>query len=473
MVEVARASVGIGSRQGFNGGDGFFARAEINLRLVRGEFEVRSGRITLSNGTRRMSVAISARVEVNIRKHEFARHVPPFDINIGRLELRGGDFRVNGRDDALGVVGTVGRGFFSVSFFVDFNTGSVRRVNANAYQLNGAAAVRQQAALGAAGYYSGAVALTELVRLTGMESIAAPGAAAYAIATTVDRLPITVSQTGTAFFGIVYPVQSGMPKPSISVETPDGTIWHRDNTPPNSSNPADPATYLNGSSAIGDDQAIVIARAEPGTYYLTIANPPANYEQVSYMLNAPPTLTNVGFECESARFDSNFLVTTNCDNRPAGDGVRVSFRAADHDSPTANLYVCLVPLADATNQPDWARTRLMQEHIPLNNLGAFISTERVPTGRYRVLVGINDGDNQPVEELSELVVEVFDSQPPALVNYLETQSAPGAVLVRWEPLYDMDLAGYEIGFGPTSNPAAFTYRRDLGASAGRHRLPRQ
>ncbi|MFV9503686.1 MAG: hypothetical protein AB4911_03890 [Oscillochloridaceae bacterium umkhey_bin13] len=281
-------------------------------------------------------------------------------------------------------------------------------------------------------------------------------------------IPITITQSGPALFGIVYPLTS-QGNATLSLRAPNGTIYNQANLPLNSDNPNAPATYMSGTSDVGHDQAIALAKPQPGTYQLTIANPPAGYEQIAYSVNQLPTLNDVTFACDPANLDNNIWVTTNCASapgaamRPAADGIQIRFRAADADSPNANLYVGLVPVEGAEATPDWARAEIIQQNIPLNNLGAYLPTTQTPSGRYRVLVGINDGENQPVEVLSDLVVEVFDNEGPRRPDFLLTESAPGAVLVRWEPLGERDLAGYELGFGSENDPANFTTIRDLGS----------
>lgn len=458
VFEVARASVGIGAGQGFNGADGFNVQATVDLKVAHGELLLRMGRLTLSDGTRRVSVAIKVKAEVGIKKSQFGRLLPPRDLTLGSIELKGGDFKVKNKGDALGVMGSVKCCiFFSASFFIDLSNGDVSMVNAENYKLIGGDTIRALAAQNVPGFSSRALDTAALAALVGPEEAGAAFAAPAGLAAApdavrvIETVPITVTSRGGAFFGIAYPEGA----PSILVRAPDGTTYSRatvDNVN---------AAYIEEVSASegGRDQALLLKDAQPGVYTMLIVEPPASYEHISYSLNAAPTLSRVRFDCGS--FDESPLVDTGCDGTPVGDGVMVTYVVGDTQTEGLRVYAGLAPLredgsADTTSL--WA----VSEGLKIGRGSAYLATTGVPSGRYRVLIGVNDGANAPVEQLSDLVVTVEDRQPPAAPRYMLGMTGPGMVMARWEASASRDVAGYELGCGPTPDPATFAYVRDLG-----------
>jgi hypothetical protein len=471
VVQVAEASVGIGHQQGFNGGDGFFAQLTIDVRVARGDFLVRMGNLTLSNGTRRFSVAISATVDVGIRKHQFARYVPPFDLNVSRLRVQGGDFQVRGGSEALGVIGSASCcwGTLSASFFIDLRTGGLSMIDPDNYRLIGAAQVRSNAAAGVAGYQVAPVALSQIAATTGVvpprfASSADPNRPLLDDLALVSqvRIPVTVEQAGTVLFGISAP--SRTTTPVLTVEGPNQQRYI--SMLLNNSDTA-PAIFIEeGNATDGYDWAIVVRNAPAGQYTLIVDDAPAQYEQISYRVNQAPTLTDVAFTCFNPQTENEtLLVATLCDDAQAGDGVQVRFRATDADGPEATAAVGYVPVQEDGSVAEEALVRLVQENLPVNGQlqTVRISTQGIPSGRYRIVVTVQDGANAPVVAQSPQVVTVGDFQPPDAPAFVLADSGPGAVLVRWLPSPWMDVAGYEVGFGDTNDPAAFRYTRDLGA----------
>jgi hypothetical protein len=472
VVQVAQASVGIGAGQGFNGGDGFYAQLTIDVRVARGDFLVRMGNLTLSNGTRRFSVAISAVVDVGIKKHQFARYIPPFNIDLARVRVQGGDFIVKGREEALGVVGSARCcwGTLSASFFIDLRSGDVKMIDPDNYRLIGAAQVRANAAAGVAGYSVRAVSVAQLAAERGVAPQALLGQPLEAGIARADQpllsddmliatnaIPFTVTRAGTTLFGISYPTGN----PVLTLEGPNGLRYV--STQLTNSDTA-PAIYLNeGNATEGFDRAIVVRNAPVGNYTLFIDNAPASYEQVFYQINQAPIITQAQFVCSG--FDGSPLVDTRCDGQPSGDGVVVNYRLSDPDGPESFAYAGFIAVDGAGNVAPGALLRVVQEGLPINSSlveTITLGTSGIPSGRYRAVIGVRDGANAPVEQLSPMVITVTDSEPPAQLPFLNAESGPGAVLALWEPSPWMDVAGYEVGFGPTNNPANFSYVRDLG-----------
>lgn len=466
VVEVARASVGIGAGQGFNGGDGFYAQLTVDVKVARGEVLVRMGKLTLSNGERRMSVALKATLDVSIPKHYFRKYIPPFSIDVAQVTVRGGDFQVKGQGEALGVIGSARCcwGALSANYFVDFRTGDVKSIEPDDYKLIGADTLRANAARGVPGYASERLTVAEVAAARGLTPAELlprhnGGATLNAATITSERVPVTLSHAGTALFGISYPAGA----PRITVQGPGGLVYHRGNI---TNGEGSPAVFVEEPGAGGGtDQAIVIRNAPAGAYTLIIDNAPPVYENVSYVLNAPPTLSAVAFSCST--YNASLTVATSCDGRQAGDGVRITFQAADADSPGANLYVGYAPVTES-GAADLARLKIVSEKIALGAREASISTEGIPSGRYRILVGISDGANPPVEVISGTVVEVADFQAPEPARFasLEARGAPRAVLVRWraDDWPAPDVAGFEVAVGPqgSDREEAFSYIRDTG-----------
>lgn len=471
VVQVAEASIGIGAGQGFNGGNGFYAQVTIDVKVARGEFLVRMGNLTLNNGRTRFSVAISATIDVGIKKHQFFKYVPPFNVNVAQLQVRGGDFKVKGGGEALGVIGTVSccRGWLSFSFLVDLGTGDVDSIDPDDYTLYGGAQVRANAAAGVTGFAARELSAAALAAERGVSVQTLLGDNLAAGVSSADTpllddahlleshtIPFTLEQAGTALFGINYPAGN----PLLTLEGPNGLRLVGSLIPANAPN----ALYLNeGNPTEGFDRAIVVNDAPAGQYRLLIDNAPAEYEQVSYRINRAPQIVESRFLCSN--FDASPQVTTTCNAQPSGDSVQVDFRISDPDGPQTAAYVGYLPVNPDGSALEGAQVRIVQEDLPVNGSlqTTYISTTGVPSGHYRMVLGVRDGANAVVEQLSPMTVQVVDRQPPETLRDLLADSAPGAVLVRWEPSPWMDVAGYEVGFGATNDPAAFTYVRDLGA----------
>jgi hypothetical protein len=269
----------------------------------------------------------------------------------------------------------------------------------------------------------------------------------------------SLNHAGTALFGISYPAGA----PRITVQGSGGLVYHRGNI---TNGEGSPVVFVEEPGVGGaTDQAIVIRNAPTGAHTLIIDNAPPVYENVSYVLNAPPTLSTVAFSCST--YNATLAVTTSCDGRQAGDGVRIMFQVADADSPGASLYVGYAPVTESGGA-DLALLKIASEKIALCASEAYISTEGIPSGRYRIFVGINDGANPPVEVISNTIVEVADFQVPEPAQFasLEAQGAPRAVLVRWraDDWLAPDVVGFEVAVGPqgSDREEVFSYIHDTG-----------
>jgi hypothetical protein len=463
VVDVARASMGIGAGEGFNGGDGFNVAFELDFVVVHGEVKLRLGKVQLSNGKQELRVAASAIFSVGIKKDSIVKFIPPRDLDLAEVTLKGGHFKDKDGRETLGLMGTVSCCiFYDDTIFVDLRTGKVSFPDPKNYTLLGDEKVAARAARGERGFQLRAMTSPEL-RAMGIDEARAARAGQPL---TFVTIPFTVTQAGTTLFGLSYPAPSAAGHPLLSLQGPNGfAVGERSVDNRTTSLISDTLT-----PADGHDKAIVVKDAAPGVYILTIVNAPADYEQVSYTLSAPPRIEALEARCSPQQpgIDPYPLVATRCDGAMSGDGVSVNFKVSDPDSPQLNAYVGYLPLPAPGEELDMAAMRLIAERLPIGagnqpfNVSAIWGTQDVPSGRYQIVVGVSDGQHAPVEVAAELIVEVRDQQPPEQVGLMLAEARPGAVLVRWDAALARDVAGYEVGFGPTGDPAQFVYTRDLG-----------
>lgn len=450
VLDVANASFGIGAGQGFNGGAGFNVSFEVDSILVHGKAALRLGNVTLANGQKQFRWTAQATLAVGLKKNQFARFIPPKDLTLAEVGFKGGTFQVKNRGEVAGLMGTVGCCFFfKTSIFYDFARDDLSSVDADNYKLIDAAQVRALAAQRMAGYSS---------RVMGNEEIAALGLVlasdSNAPQVIQETVPVQVENSGTTLVGIAYP--SGTP--SIRLQLPDGGILTEqgvDNV--NNTFVREPGT--NGELT---QIAFLIKDAPVGQYQLLIDNAPAQYEKVSYTLNGD-AVGFAGATCSPATPTPDVTIT--CNGQPGGDSATISWNAFDGDSPNATVQVGYV-VAPADGAPvDLANVRVLRDNLPYAAGSYTWNLLEVPTGRYKLVASVLDGQNGPVDFVADLLIDVIDKRAPQTPDLYEGESTalPAGYHLSWPPNQESDLAGYEIGFGPVNNAAQFVYTRTLGA----------
>jgi hypothetical protein len=439
IFQVASASVVIGNGAGFNGGDGIKVDFSVNAVIVHGGAHLHGGsvkgEIDPGTGKDRITFTGSANLAIAIEKKQFGIGLPPFDINIASLAFQGGEFVNDENRHTFGLKGSISIGPFSAALFVDLSKGIgsggfvLLGKNAKNYNLIDAALARARAARGEPGY-----SLRTLER----DEAAALGFAASPAPVQVLSIPMVVTDTSTAYFGLHY--NSGAP--TISLELPGG---------------GQPLTEgsVNGTSQFfirdlqaapptggGNDLAFIIKGAAPGIYKLLVTNPPADFESVSYQLDNPPTLSGV----TASR---------------TGNTVNIGWTAADPDTPDAKVSVSYVKIVSGT--ADLGTAQLLTDTLPLGAGTYAWPVNEVPTGQYKVVIKADDGVNVPTTQVASLLVTVVDTLPPAVPSNLAAAPLPGELQITWKPNQEKDLAGYEIGFGLVNDPNQFLYTRNMGA----------
>lgn len=454
FFKVAQAQIGYGQGQGFSGGDGFNASFEVDVVLARGDVSLRLGKVTV-NGRKQDRVAAQASLSVGIPKHRFGKLLPPFNINVSSLKFQGGSFTVregSRTSEQVGVMSTVGCCFFlKATVFYNLSTRDLSIVNAKDYTLIDAAQVRALAARQVAGYRSLTLSPGEA------QALGISAAQAQAGPLLQDTVPVLVEEGGTTLFGINYPAGA----PSIRLQLPDGSILAEGDIDDVSS------TFIRNTAtgAEGHDLAFVLQNAAPGAYALIIDNAPAAYEQVFYTLNAGPELGDVTASCGG---DPISDVVVSCDGASAGGSVSVSWNASDRDSADAKVRVGYVRVPTDTAELDLTDVQRIAEDLPLGPGSASWDLSEVASGQYRIVITVEDGQHAPVETIADLVIDVDDRRAPAVPRDLVAEPLPGELLITWAPGAELDLAGYEIGFGVVQadrpdDPANFIYSRDMGS----------
>jgi hypothetical protein len=455
IFKVASASMGVGAGQGFNGGPGFNVSFDVNVVVVHGKTFLRVGQVTLSNGTKTTKFIAESTWALGIKKSQFGTLLPPRDFFLQKVSFKGGHFTHKSGKQVVGVMTTVGCCiFFKATVFADLSNGvDVSFINANDYKLIGAAQVRELAAAQSAGFSSQMVSAASVL---GEEELMAAALSAEAMVLQ-EVIPVEISEPGSALFGISYPEGD----PILRLQLPDGTTLSEETVDDVTS------AFIRNTATITEphEVAILLKDVEPGVYTLIIDNAPAEYEQVSYVLNHEPTLTDVTATCTGAPADG---VTVTCNGAPAGATVEVNWHAADSDSEDAKVRVSFTSVLTDGISIDSTNQTFIVEDLPLGPGSATWALAEVPTGVYKVVVAVEDGQHAPVEVVTDLVIEVADGRAPAAPAGLQAQPLPGELLVTWTPNRERDLAGYEIGFGVVEaglpdDPDRFVYLRDMGA----------
>ncbi|HYN88479.1 MAG TPA: hypothetical protein VER55_08105, partial [Ardenticatenaceae bacterium] len=446
IFKIATATIQVGDGAGFNGGKGVHVEGNVSALIYHGEFDVRLGRV--NNKTR---FSGSASLFYGIKKKQFGTGKPPFDIGVGAT-ARIGTFDVVGQSaNSTGVLASLSLpGPWDPSIFADFSksqsSGSSIKfpVDAEDYILIDQVAVAAMVAQGVEGFSQ---------RTLSADEVSALGLTATPESVLQVEVPIVVTNTATTLFGInfVGPVAAD---PVISLRMPGG----RTLTEGNVNAPAE--VFIRDvpiTPSLGTDLLFIVDSAPEGNYQLVIDNAPPTYEIYSYGSNNPPTVSEATVTCGGPEVSG---VTITCDGAATGTEARVSWSANDSDNPEATVTVSYAPAVEAT--ADLVDTTVLAEGLPLGGREHTWNLSDVPTGRYRLVVEVNDGRNAPVTSISETVIEVVDQRAPAIPEDVTAAPLPGQLLVRWSPNAERDLAGYEIGFGVVEDSSEFLYTRTLG-----------
>jgi hypothetical protein len=452
VFKVAQASMGIGAGQGFNGGDGFNVAFEVDQVIARGGASLRLGKVTLSTGERKTVFALTAFFDVGIRKNQIFTGLPPFNINLANARFEGGLFR-RGERETVGLKGRASCcfGLLKTGIFFDLNTGKFDVGGVNDYKLIDAGGAPEAAAAAReAGIATRQLSGSEAESL-GIAAVGREGASVLQ-----QSIPVSVEKSGTLVVGIVYPEGA----PSLRLQLPDGRVLSEqgvDNAT---------ATFVRETQVLteGNNLAFALANAPAGQYLLLVDNAPAQYEQFSYRLNAEPSLANVAVSCGGVPTAG---VTVVCGAQGGVGQATISWRAQDTDTPTATVRVGYVEVSEEGVAPEPATATVLAEGLALGNGSFSWDLREVPSGRYQLVVTVEDAENAPVHSVAGTIITVEDKLAPAAPANPEGQPQPGELLISWTPNGERDLAGYEIGFGIVEpgladDPAKFIYSRDMG-----------
>lgn len=463
IFEVANASVRIGDGEGFAGGNGMNAAVNVNLVVVKGNFNLRVGKGTPSDPNKRR-FALSAGWEIGVDKNQFAPGLPPIDLKGSTVNFTGGIFTDNNFSPAretTGLKGTRCGIVLCVGVFINFQANSnggnfFDFTGLDKYVLVPAAVVRAAAANGEAGFGSRALSVTEA------ESAGLVLAAAQINGTEQilqDIIDVPLDTTTMLVAGINHKEGS----PVVSLILPDGVTKLTEATVDKVN-----TEFLRETSPIsGTNLLFVVKNAAPGTYKIVVDNAPAQYDKVSYTLNQLPTVSITGVTCGGSDLPG---LTITCANgvvaadasSPTATSATVNWTSSDIDSPNALVSVGYVTDTGDKNNVDFSAITIVKENLPL---GAGSHTEdlsEVGTGKYRLVAIIDDDQNGAVYAVSDVVVTVDDKRPPAVPTGLTTTPQAGELLVKWTQNSERDLAGYEIGFGLVDDTSQFVYTRTMG-----------
>lgn len=455
IFKVANASLGVGHQQGFNGGPGFNVTFDVNAVVVHGRTFLRVGEVRLSDGSKSTRITAESSWALGIKKSQFATLLPPKDLFLTSVSFKGGHFRHKNGQEVLGLKATVGCCFFfEKSVFVDLSNGvKVTMGNAGDYKLLDASTVRALAAASTAGYSSQLVSASSMM---GAELLSAASLSADA-QVLQEVIPIEIVNRGGALFGISYPEGA----PILRLQLPDGVIL-TEQTVDNVN-----STLIRNTGTLTEPHqvAILLRDVQPGIYTILVDNAPAQYETVSYVVNNPPSLADVVATCTGDSVDG---VTVVCNGAASGATVNIAWNATDNDSADATVQVSYSAVLTDGVSVDTTSQTIIAEGLPLGAGSATWRLDEVPTGSYKVIVTVDDGQNAPVEMIAETIISVMDGRAPAVPSGLQAQPLPGELLVTWTPNAEKDVAGYEIGFGvvdpaQADDPSRFVYTRDMGA----------
>lgn len=429
VFNVGSALTEVGAGAGFNGGNGFHFHGEINAGLFHGGIDVRAGQVTV-NGVKKTAFVGSVAASISINS--------PITVNIASASLTVGHFK-NTDDNTItfGVKGQVRLGKDAdgpeVTVFFDLKKtpGSgdflIFGPNAKDFVQLGSNGIERSIRNGEAGYTRRILGARE-ANVLGLA--AAPGASIQEIS-----VPLTANETRATWLGLHF--SSG--SPTVRLKLPNNTIISE----ATANGTTQEFIRQTSSDGTAKDLAFLLKPATPGSYQLLIDNPPAGYEVVFFQLDSAPTISSL---------------TAN----RSGNNVAVNWSAAD-DTPGTVVSVGYAPLQANSSLPDYTRIYTLTDNLAVGSQSYNWSLSQVPTGSYKVVVTADDGKNTPKRLAASSLISVVDTTPPAVPTGLGHSPLPGQLLVTWTPNTELDLAGYEIGFGLSNNPNAFLYTRDMGA----------
>ncbi len=457
IFNVATASINVGDGQGFSGNPGMNVSFSVDAVIVKGNASLRVGKVTV-NGVEKRRYALSANYNVGIAKRQFGIGLPPFDINLLSIAFSGGQFKDNRNSptkETAGVLGTVSVGPFSGSLFVDFSkspgSGSfVDLVNKNKFTLIDSIRARERAAAGEEGFASRILPADEAHQ----QGLAlSPSQTNGTEAILQDSIPFVISHTTTLVMGVEYMTGS----PTLRLRLPNNTLLTE-----STNNPSQ--MFVRSSDPIsGTDAVFVVSGATPGTYTLIIDNAPVDYTHYAYELNAPPAAT-ISASCTGAAAGG---VTIACTPGPNGGQINASWAVSDTDTTNVEVSVGYVEVTGDGSDASFVNANLLNEGLTQGSGNFAWDLSEVPTGKYRMAVIADDGQNPPTASFSDLIIDVTDQRPPAVPSGLGGTPQAGELLVKWNQNTERDLAGYQIGFGVVNDnnpdtPGNFVYTRDMG-----------
>ncbi|MBX7214768.1 MAG: hypothetical protein K1X39_12205 [Thermoflexales bacterium] len=450
IFQVASAQMQIGDGAGFNAcppgtpsstpvsqcprGKGFYAEFSVDALFIHGDAKVRIGKV---NGVRKF--AGMATLNFGLEKGQFGFGLPRKDRVLTNITFSAGEFDVPGTSiNTAGMKGTFEIFGFDYSMFLNFNktVGSngwiVFDNNLDQYQLVNGGSVLAAAEKGVPGY--------------AVRSVARPDAP-ESPSVFVD-VPLVVGHQADAYFGIHYTDTVAVP-PTVTLSIPcaRGCLIG-----PGSHNSTTIFYDADFSTVItkGNDIGYAIKDANPTTWTMHIENPPPAYEVVFYVRNQPPQLQHVktGSSSSLGQLTSSTLTMI----------------FTDTDTPAATLTYGYGRVNTATNTlVDGAVTPIFTTTAQGTISYTWVMSGQVPSGVYRWVAQANDGKNAPVMWYDTRNLTITDSTAPGAPAGLIVTALPHSAQVNWNPGGEKDLAGYEIGFGPSANPSTFVYTRNMGA----------
>ncbi|MCX6047681.1 MAG: hypothetical protein NT075_21495, partial [Chloroflexi bacterium] len=462
IFQVADAAINIGAGQGFDNGNGMNAEVNVNAVVVKGNFKIRVGKGTPTDPNKRRFAA-SAGWEVGIDKNQFAPGLPPIDLRGSVVNFAGGIFtdnNVSPAKETLGIKGTRCGVVLCIGIFVNLKAqlGSgdfFDFTNLEKYVLLPAAAVRTAAANGEAGFGSRTLSVAEAQK-AGLVLAAAQINGSSQILQ--DAIPVQLDQTTMLVAGINH--KDGAPV--VRLRLPDNTVLTEATVDKVNTDFIRETSEFSGTNLL-----FVIKNATPGQYQILVDNAPAQYEKVSYTLNQQPVVTISDVTCGGNDLPGLTITCANgvnasATNNPNATTATINWTSSDIDSPNAKVSVGYVADTGDKNNIDFAAITTLAEDKPL---GAGNDTEdfsQVGSGKYRLVVIVDDGQNSPVYQASDVVITVDDQRAPAIPTGLTAVPQAGELLVKWNQNSERDLGGYEIGFGLVNDPNQFVYTRNMG-----------
>ncbi|MFN8492479.1 MAG: hypothetical protein U0350_33065 [Caldilineaceae bacterium] len=462
IFQVANAAVNIGAGQGFDNGNGMNAAVNVNAVVIKGNFNLRVGKGTPTDPNKRRFAA-SAGWEVGIDKNQFGIGVPPIDLKGSVVNFAGGIFtdnNVSPAKETIGVKGTRCGIVLCIGVFINLKAqiGSgdfFDFTNLDKYVLIPASAVRAAAANGEQGFGSRALSPAEAQQLGLVLSASQSNGSTQILQ---DAIPVQLDQTTMLVAGI----NTKEGNPVVSLRLPNNTVLTEATVDKVNTD------FIRETSTVsGTNLLFVVKNAAPGQYQILVDNAPAQYEKVSYTLNEQPTVNITGVTCGGSDLPGVTITCANgvnasATNNPNATTATINWTASDIDSPNAKVSIGYVNDTGDKNNIDFSAITPLVENKPL---GAGSDTEdftEVGSGKYRLVVIVDDGQNSPVYQASDVVITVDDKRAPAAPTGLTAVPQAGELLIKWTQNSERDLAGYEIGFGLVNDPNQFVYTRNMG-----------